>query len=117
MFVSHLVTSAPFNTSDRDSLIFSLLIDSRIDANLTNKSNVWSYYLVNADFQSTNNYLSQIVWINEFALCQSAADVWESFNGHINHVITNFVPNKYQQSKQSNNKSCKFKRYPRLIVG
>ena len=40
MFVSHLVTSAPFSTSDHDSLIFSLLIDSRIDTNLINKSNV-----------------------------------------------------------------------------
>ena len=35
MFVSHLVTSAPFNTSDPDSLIFSLLIDSRIDTTLS----------------------------------------------------------------------------------
>ena len=43
MFVSHLVTSAPFSISDHDSLIFSLLIDSRIDTNSTNKSNVWSY--------------------------------------------------------------------------
>ena len=30
-------------------------------------------------------------------------------NGHMNHVITNFVPTKYHQSKQSNNKSSKFK--------
>ena len=50
MFVSHLVTSAPFTTSDHNSLIFSLLIDSRIDTNLTNKSNVWSSDFVNADF-------------------------------------------------------------------
>ena len=75
MFVSHLVTSAPFSTSDHDSLIFSLLIDSRIDTNLTKKSNVCSYDFVNADFQSINNYLSQIDWISEFALCQSAAAV------------------------------------------
>ena len=67
--------------------------------------------------QSINNYLLTIIdWINEFALCQSAAAVWDSFNGHINQVITNFVPIKYRQSKQSNNKSSKFKRYPRYIT-
>ena len=52
MFVSHLVTSGPVSTSDHDSLIFSLLIDSRIDTTLTNKSNVCSYDVVNADFSS-----------------------------------------------------------------
>ena len=57
MFVSHLVTSASFITSDHDSLILSLLLDSRNDTNLTNKSNVWSYDFVNADFQSINNIL------------------------------------------------------------
>ena len=116
MFVSHLVTSAPFSTSDHDSLIFSLLIDSRIDTTLTNKSNVCSYDFVNADFQSINYYWSQIDCINEFALCQSAAAVWDSFNGYINHVIANFVPTKYHQSKRSNYKSNKFKRYHRFIT-
>ena len=84
------------------AVIMTLLIDSRIETTLTNKSNVCSYDFVNADFQSINNYLSQIDWINEFSLCQSAAAVWNSFNGHMNHVITNFVSTKYHQSKQSN---------------
>ena len=79
--------------------MFSLLIDSRIDTNLTNKSNVWSYDFVNTDFQATDNYLSQVDCISEFALCQSAAAVWDSFNGYINQVITNFVPIKYRPSK------------------
>ena len=49
--------------------------------------------------------------------CQSAAAAaWDSFNGHMNHVITNFVPTKCRQSKQSNNKSSKFKRYPRFLT-
>ena len=42
--------------------------------------------------------------------------MWDSFNGHMNHVIANFVPTKYNQSKQSNYKSSKFKRYPRFIA-
>ena len=42
MFVSYLVTRASFSTSDHDSLIFSLLIDSRIDTNLANKNSGWS---------------------------------------------------------------------------
>ena len=34
----------------------------------------------------------------------------------MNHVITNFVPTKYHQSKQNNYNSSKFKRYPRFIT-
>ena len=75
LFVSHLVTSAPFYTSYHESLMFCLLIDSRTDINSTNKRNVWSFDFVNADYQSINNYLSQIDWINAFTLCQSAAAV------------------------------------------
>ena len=69
MFVSYFVISAPFSTSDYESVMFSLLIDSRIDTNLTNKSNVCSYDFVNADFQPTGNYLSQVDCIRESALC------------------------------------------------
>ena len=94
MFVSHLVTSAPFSTSDNDSVIFILLIDCRIDTTLTNTINVWSYDFVNADFQSINNYLSQIYWINEFALCRSTAAASYSCNGRMIDVITNLFPTK-----------------------
>ena len=48
--------------------------------------------------------------------CQSAAAVWDSFNGHIKQVVTNFIPIKYRQFKQSNNKSSKFKKYPSFIT-
>ena len=79
MFVSHLVTSAPFSTSDNDSLIFSLLIDLAI------KSNVWSYYLSTLIFS-----LSTIIY-RKLAGSMNLRCVGPLL---LNHVITNLFPTK-----------------------
>jgi len=80
----------PFDTSDHNSVSFSLVVPDHSTAHTRNKSVIYDYN--KADYSATSMYLNGIDWALVYANCTSASELWTAFCIVLQDVVDKFVP-------------------------
>ena len=108
--IQDIYPTAPFSTSDHDSIICKMLPFDQQDQNVMRKPN-----FKQADYPLMNAFLCTLDWDAIYSNCTDASEHWYAFKNIIDTAVYNFVPfTDYQCNKNVPWFSGKLKRL-RLI--
>lgn len=89
--ISVCKTDAPFCTSDHDSILFTIFIESVQNDACPGNENV-HFNWTRADWASLASYCHNIAWNILFSNCHNANDCWNSFSEIVHLGLQQFVP-------------------------
>jgi Reverse transcriptase (RNA-dependent DNA polymerase)/Endonuclease-reverse transcriptase len=99
LIISSVVVSAPFSTSDHDSITLSVIVQDDLDKQpcaesdcVINSSRFYDYS--KADWLGFALYLNNINWNSLCTNCRCANEYWAAFTNCVDNGLLTFVPKK-----------------------
>ena len=108
ILIDTIDTTAPFNNSDHDGVIFSISLPGLTAPNITTvgtepperMTHKYVYNWKQADFHSLGLYLSNISWSDMLMTNFTADDLWQAFCDVTNYGIDLYVPKNIASTNQ-----------------